>query len=413
MQTIYTYLRIPLLALLLVLGTGACDALGAPRDQALRASGTVEVVEVLVAAEFGGRVIEVFVQEGSLVEAGDPLFRLDDESLRIRREQVSAVGAAAIAAARFELLSAQQSLDDLYDDHPLLAAQAQFNLAQAADALDDAEYTWRVRQPGQRASGETIAAAEANLVLAEREVDRAEKAYNRYSGRADDDPSKALARSNLAAARTHRDSVLRNLNWYKGSPTDLDQALLDAEVALAEAQVAEAQRQWERLKDGPDARVLALAEARIENAQAQLAAAEANQQAELESLDLELQKFIVLAPVSGVVLTRAVEPGEVLQPGASAMSLGQMDQPTVTVYIPEDRYGQIDLGDTAQVTADSFPGEAFEAVVTRIADRAEYTPRNVQTEEERRTTVFAIELSVVDPQGKLKPGMPADVRFES
>ena len=88
-----------------------------------------------------------------------------------------------------------------------------------------------------------------------------------------------------------------------------------------------------------------------------------------------------------------------------------MDKLTITVYIPEDRYGQINIGDMAIVKVDSFPGETFDAVVVRIADQAEYTPRNVQTEEDRRTTVFAIELSVDDPQGKLKPGMPADVNF--
>ena len=83
----------------------------------------------------------------------------------------------------------------------------------------------------------------------------------------------------------------------------------------------------------------------------------------------------------------------------------------ITVYIPENRYGQISVEDHAVVSVDSFPGEVFDAVVVRIADRAEYTPRNTQTQEERVTTVFAIKLVVNDPDGKLKPGMPADVEF--
>jgi HlyD family secretion protein len=86
-----------------------------------------------------------------------------------------------------------------------------------------------------------------------------------------------------------------------------------------------------------------------------------------------------------------------------------LDQLNVTVYIPEDTYGQINVGHKAFVSADSFPDESFEAQVIRIADQAEYTPRNVQTQEERRTTVFAIKLAVEDTQGKLKPGMPVDV----
>jgi membrane fusion protein YbhG len=84
---------------------------------------------------------------------------------------------------------------------------------------------------------------------------------------------------------------------------------------------------------------------------------------------------------------------------------------TITVYIPEDRYGAINLGETAQVKVDSFPGEAFTAKVSYIADQAEFTPRNVQTSEGRRSTVFAIKLSIGNSGGELKPGMPADVTF--
>ncbi len=108
---------------------------------------------------------------------------------------------------------------------------------------------------------------------------------------------------------------------------------------------------------------------------------------------------------------RSIEPGEVLVAGASALSIGQLDHLTITVYLPEDRYGEVSLGDEATVAIDAFPGVTFHASVVRIADQAEYTPRNVQTEEGRRTTVFAVELAVDDSSGRLKPGMPADVVF--
>jgi HlyD family secretion protein len=115
--------------------------------------------------------------------------------------------------------------------------------------------------------------------------------------------------------------------------------------------------------------------------------------------------------VDGVVLARNIEPGEVVLSGATALTLGQLDRLTITVYIPENRYGEVKLGDHAKVNVDSFPNQAFEATVTRIADQAEFTPRNVQTAEGRQTTVFAVELSVQNPAGLLKPGMPADVTF--
>jgi multidrug resistance efflux pump len=93
------------------------------------------------------------------------------------------------------------------------------------------------------------------------------------------------------------------------------------------------------------------------------------------------------------------------------MTLGQLDNLSITVYVPENLYGGLSLGQSASVTVDSFPGETFNATVTHIADQAEFTPRNVQTAEGRSTTVFAIKLQVQDTVGKLKPGMPADVVF--
>jgi len=137
----------------------------------------------------------------------------------------------------------------------------------------------------------------------------------------------------------------------------------------------------------------------------------AQAQVGLEIIDLQIEKLDVTTAVSGTVMTRNIEPGEIIQPGMAAFTIGQLDQLTIKVYVPENIYGQINLGDSASVRVDSFPGETFSAKVIRIADQAEYTPRNVQTQEDRQTTVFEIELSLEDPAGKLKPGMPADVTF--
>lgn len=112
-----------------------------------------------------------------------------------------------------------------------------------------------------------------------------------------------------------------------------------------------------------------------------------------------------------MVLARSVEIGELAQAGASVLTLGQLKDLTITVYLPEDRYGEVSLSDVADVTVDSFPNKTFNAAVTRIAEKAEFTPRNVQTQEGRKTTVFAVELSINNQDGLLKPGMPADVAF--
>jgi HlyD family secretion protein len=171
----------------------------------------------------------------------------------------------------------------------------------------------------------------------------------------------------------------------------------------AQAQVDAAKAQVDSAKAGVDAAL-----AQSEAAKAQVDAA----QAAINALDVQLAKLSIISPIDGLVLTRAIEPGETAVPGSTLIVLGQLDRLTITVYLSEDRYGTVQPGQKAMVKVDSYPDLGFEATVVQIADKAEFTPRNVQTEEGRRTTVFAVKLAVVSPEGKLKPGMPADVEFE-
>jgi multidrug resistance efflux pump len=121
----------------------------------------------------------------------------------------------------------------------------------------------------------------------------------------------------------------------------------------------------------------------------------------------------IISPIDGVVLDRLFEVGEIAPPGATVVIVADLNTLTLTVYVSEDRYGKIALGQTYTVSVDSFPGEVFTGTVTHIATQAEFTPHNVQTAENRKTTVFAIKLALQPSGGKLKPGMPADVRFDT
>jgi multidrug efflux pump subunit AcrA (membrane-fusion protein) len=156
------------------------------------------------------------------------------------------------------------------------------------------------------------------------------------------------------------------------------------------------------------AKAIDQAQAHIELAQSNVAAAQAN----LDTINTQMDKLIVGAPIDGVVLTRSIQTGEITQAGATTMTIADLNKLTITVYLSEDRYGEVNVGDEVSLTVDSFPNETFTAIITRIADQAEYTPRNVQTKEERQTTVYAIELEVNNSDGKLKPGMPVDVTFK-
>jgi multidrug efflux pump subunit AcrA (membrane-fusion protein) len=118
------------------------------------------------------------------------------------------------------------------------------------------------------------------------------------------------------------------------------------------------------------------------------------------------------SPIDGVVLERLVEPDEFAAPGSTIMVVASLDALTLKIYVPEDRYGVVSLGQNVPVTVDSFPGESFKGRVSFISDQAEFTPRNVQTKDSRETTVYAVKLALAPSGGRLKPGMPADATIE-
>ncbi|HJQ13431.1 MAG TPA: efflux RND transporter periplasmic adaptor subunit [Anaerolineales bacterium] len=218
---------------------------------------------------------------------------------------------------------------------------------------------------------------------------------------------------------------------YRGARDELEEAqktyneLLDTDAAdavlQARADVSVAQERYyaaldflRNLQTGDQSTAVTAAQGVVDQAQAALEQAQKTveqSQASLDLLDAQIAKLVIYAPINGSVLTRNVEPGEFVQPGAVAFALADLNKITITVYVPEDRYGQISLGQQAQLTVDSFPSETFSAEVIHIADQAEFTPRNVQTVEGRSSTVYAIKLKVIDREGKLKIGMPADVVF--
>jgi len=117
----------------------------------------------------------------------------------------------------------------------------------------------------------------------------------------------------------------------------------------------------------------------------------------------------IRSPIDGVVLLRAAEPGEIAVAGGSLLVIANLDEMTLTIYVPEDQYGKIHLGEEYPITVDSFPDGVFMGKVTHIADQAEFTPQNTRTVEGRKSTVYGIRLTIPNPEHDLKPGMPADV----
>jgi multidrug resistance efflux pump len=410
---------------------------------ALTASGTIETVEVNISPEIGGKVAVVSVEEGSAVKAGDVLFRLDDTLLQGQRTVVSA-SLNLTRAAIFTADAAQST------------AQANYYLAVNAARLESASTRtsdWRAVNPaGYTLSGgyfsraDEITAAEAEVESARSACDAAQNSLstlltdpaNAVFVTAERHLANARAASNVAQDVLSRTNVANNIALraaaqyaYDIAKADLEdaQAAYDSlkdtnaaiKIATSRAELSVAQERFESAQDrllvlqtGENSPKVEAAQTVLHQAlaavdQAHLAVTQA--EASLALLDIQIAKMTVTAPADGTILTSSIQPGEIVAPSAAAMTLGRLDNLTITVYVPENLYGGLYLEQSATMTVDSFPGETFNATVIHIADQAEFTPRNIQTIEGRTSTVFAIKLQVQDPGGKLKPGMPADVVF--
>ncbi|MBL8103109.1 MAG: efflux RND transporter periplasmic adaptor subunit, partial [Anaerolineales bacterium] len=219
----------------------------------------------------------------------------------------------------------------------------------------------------------------------------------------------------LDAAQDYYDDALIELDDAEKEYNDLLDTEAVTDVEYARGQVLVAQQRYDAayarllsLQTGAESPAVISAAKALDQAKSALSQAEAS----LSLIEAQIAKLAINAPMDGVILTRNVEPGEFVQPGAVALTMADLSNLTITVYIPEDRYGLISLGQMAEVRVDSFPDMTFTATVVHIADQAEFTPRNVQTVEGRSSTMYAVKLNLQDPEGKLKIGMPADVVFK-
>jgi len=131
--------------------------------------------------------------------------------------------------------------------------------------------------------------------------------------------------------------------------------------------------------------------------------------ATIDLIQVYIDNSVIRSPINGLVLSKNTEIGEVVSPGSSLLTLGDLSHPWVKIYIKETDLGKVKLGQKAQVKIDTYPDKVFEGKVTYISSQAEFTPKNIQTKEERVKLVFGIKVSLDNPQQILKPGMPADV----
>jgi HlyD family secretion protein len=290
---------------------------------AIRGSGIIEVTQVDVAFEVSGRLIERYIEEGAMLDKGEPVARLDDREYRLQVERAAA--AVSAAEARYRLL--------------LKGARGQ-EIDQALARVE---------------------AAEADLGLRQSEHDR--------------------------VAQLFTDGVV--------SREDLDR--VKTGLVNARAAHSAALAQLDLLREGFQSEEIEEVRARLRLAQK-----------EHELAELNLARCELFAPAAGRVLSKSREPGEMVQPGTPVVTVGDLSRPWVNVYVGERDLGKLWLGMKAHVTVDSFPDQPFEGKVGFISERAEFTPKNIQTRDERVKLVYRVKVELEGRDQALKPGMPAD-----
>ncbi len=373
-------------------------------------SGTVEAEEVAIVPEIAGRITDLHVKEGDTVKAGDILVQLDTAMLDAQIQQAQA--AVATSNANLAQLTAGARPEDIEAAEGALAqataardgAQKAFDDARAIRANPQTLNTQIVEAQGRVTEAEAqVKQAQANAGYAERERDQYAEGSSEYKI-ADGKYRAALAQLDAAqAARDGAQTALDDLLALKAQPIAFDTQVNAAEAQRnqATAQVAQAQAALDALKAGATSEQLAMARANVQQAEAALAL-----------LQIQRDKLTLRAPIAGVVVQRAVNLGETASAGATLLTIANLDAVKLTIYVPEAQLGHVSLNETVRVKMDAYAQRAFEGRVVFISPQAEFTPKNVQTAQERATTVFAVKLVLDNTDRALTIGMTGQTTIE-
>ena len=382
-------------------------------------SGTIEAETLAITAELGGRVVALNVAEGDPVKAGQILVELDKADLSVQQTQLEVT--LAKARANLDLVSAPARPEDV--------AAARAHLAQAEVARDGIGLTWLslkalVENPLEleaeiNRARTRITQAEYNLEQVKVNLKRAEigteaagRSQATVLGGNEGLVQYEVAQSQVQAARTGIEMAevalvgaqkqVEHLVQIRDNPLQLIVQANAAEASFrqAEAAVLAAEANLAAVKAGPIAEDIDVARAQLREAETAIAAGE-----------VQLAKQPLTAPQAGLISKQLVQVGELASPGTTLLELSDIETVDLTVYIPETRIGRVKIGQTVRAYVDAYPNQVFEGVVSFIAHEAEFTPKNVQTQEERTNLVFAVKITMDNADHRLRPGMPADAEI--
>jgi len=355
----------------------------------LRASGTIEATRVDVSFQIGGRVAEVLAEEGQPLKAGDVLAHLDNKELRAHYNQIL----ASIDVVLSQILQ-QQSTVEMRND----VVESVIN--QSNSQTEAARMTVERTRNGTRP--EDIRVAEALTTQAEADLQRRKSDFERISGLKE-----------------------------KGVASQQEFDASQSAYRMAETVVSAARERLALAREGSRREDLAEAEAQLRAAEAGTAVAEAGRksvkierlavetlrahqrelEAQLDAARTQLTYTEIHAPLNGVVLTKNIESGEVVNPGTPVVSIANIDALWMNIYIPETQTGLVKLGQAVRVRVDSFPNETFNGKISFVSSESEFTPKTIQTPEERIKLVYRAKVTLENTGQRLKPGMPADAEI--
>jgi HlyD family secretion protein len=400
-----------LTGIIVALGLAGCSG---GRPAPLEASGFIEADEISIVAETGGLVAEVLADAGEEVKAGQVLLHLDDSLLQSQRAEALAA-VSQVSALRDEQVNGPR---------PEVLTQAEAGLAAAEAELDGAKLTLENAQNAVESPNEIYAqfagvnaqakAAAEEIELAEARVDEAQFWYDVTPLGFDvDENEQQLRQHRLNAAQAELEAAqsrAAGLGWQAGllyEMTEQPLALIaqahqaEAQVEMSEANVIAAGAQVDMLVEGPTS-----AERDLLDAQVRLT------EAQLMRVDALIDQLTLTAPFDGVVTSRSAQVGETALPNIPLMTVADLESLRLVIYIPEAQLGRVQTGQEVAIRVDAYPLDVFDGEVRNIASEAEFTPRNIQTQEERVNLVFAIEIDIPNADGRLKPGMPADATIK-
>jgi HlyD family secretion protein len=378
-----------LLPAVLAANVGGCGRAGREARGSLRISGNIELTQVNIAFKMPGRLIAREVDEGDRVARGAVVARLDTDQLEQQRKRDQAALDAAEAALPQLATAIEQRK---------ASVAAELDLRRAE--LEQAQAVLRQLLAGSRQ--QQIEEARAAVEQARAQLRQAQQDWERARTLFQNDDISAAQRDQFRARLDSSAAALRQAEERAAlvaeGPRKEEIEAARARVAQAEAGIRHAETgrlEVKRLEQELQAR-----RADVERARAQVA-----------YVDSQIRDAVAVSPVDGVVLVKSAEVGEVLAAGTTVLVIGDLDRPWLRGYIGERDLGRVRLGAEVRVTTDSYPGKVYRGRLSFISSEAEFTPKQIQTAEERVKLVYRVKIDVENPNRELKLNMPADAEI--